>query len=119
MGCGRAVSMRTVIVFSRASLTTTPCRVLRPATLLCGVSATEEPPLVSHRQHPGDVATTQAQLAGALEGAGDVLEPEVEDRLARITQRRLQRLVVHVPDLLGLHAHPPRGASTPWAPRLF
>src|SRR5437016_323385 len=104
MGWARATSMRTVMVLSRLSLTTTPVRTLRPAIDSAGVSATEALPLVRDGQEAGDLAPADADLARALERSGGVLEAQVEVRLPRLAQAPLQLVVPQLAELRGLHA---------------
>ena len=68
--------MRTVIVFSRASLTTTPARILRAATDAWGVSAIRFlfRTLFDHRQDPCNLAPALRHLGRALESAAGVQE---------------------------------------------
>src|SRR5262245_27576545 len=100
------MSMRTVIVLSRASLVTTPVRTLRRATEAWGVSAILGPlrqlALARQGEQLGDLAPALAKLAGALERARGVLEAQVEQRLARLAQPHLELAVVQLADLRGL-----------------
>src|SRR5205085_5586317 len=96
--------MRTVMLLSRLSLTTTPVRTFRPTIDSAGVSATEALPLVGDRQDAGDLATARADLARALERAGGVLEAEVEVGLPRVAQAPLELVVPQLAELRSLHA---------------
>src|SRR5690242_12620560 len=97
--------MRTVMVLSRLSLTTTPVRTLRPAMDSAGVSATEALPLVRDGQQPRDLPPAGADLARALERARGVLEAQVEVGLPRLAQAPLQLVVPQLAELRGLLLH--------------
>src|SRR6478609_1602099 len=69
--------------------------------------------LVGERQQPGNVSLGTVQRGRVLERPGGVLEPQVEQLLARLTEAALELVVGQLSDLTGPQRdHPP--ASRTW-----
>src|SRR2546427_993513 len=89
-------SIRTTRVFCIASLTTTPCRVLRSPTRL-------PLPLAEHRVDPREIPPGLAQPRRVLGHAHRELEPQREDLLAEVARLLLELLVGEIAPLARLH----------------